>query len=120
MTGAYRRKPSATMRDRVVAGVLALVTIVLGLVDWMVMMTYVLHPLAHAFTKPSTWRLWDIIAGVVFTLTWLVLVYWCAYAYQRAVERHRLWQLFAKVTLVQVAVPAVAALIARIVTTLVV
>ena len=120
MTRAYSRKPTASTRARVLAAALTVVTIALGLLDWVVMMTFVLHPLTHAYTKPTSWRLWDNIAVVVFTLIWLVLVYWCAYAYQRAVERHRLWQLFAKVTLVQVAVPAVAALIARVVTTLVV
>jgi hypothetical protein len=108
MSSAYARKRSVSTRARVLAAALTLVTIVLGILDGMAFLSLVVHPLAHTYTKPLTWRLWDNITVIVFVITWLVLVYASAYAYQRAVERGTLWSLFAKVTAVQIVVPVLA------------
>ena len=111
---AYRKpgkyRPGAG--ERILAGALAGVTTALGLAAWLGLRTFVVRPLMQAAAKPLAWRWVDSASFVLLGLAWLVLVYVSAYAYQRAVERRRLWRLFARVTLFEMLIPGLAAGIA--------
>jgi hypothetical protein len=113
MTDVYSRKRQPTWRERLVAGLLTVVTAVLGLLDYVVLTSFVLHPLMWAFAAPFSWQLWDTVSVIVLILIWLVLVYMSAYFYQKAVTRNTLWRLFGTITLFQIVLPSVAAGIVR-------
>ena len=101
-TGKYQ--PS--IWARALAGALAAVTMMLGLAGWLAVRTFAVKPLVYVYVKPLAQRWFDEVSFVLLGFLWLILVYLSAHFYQKALERRRLWRLFAKVTLIQVLAPA--------------
>jgi hypothetical protein len=99
------RAPTASLWGRILAGALTVVTTVLGLVAWIALTTFVVHPIMWAYSAPLAQRWWDNVANILFALIWLASVYISGYFYQKAAARRTLWPLFAKVTLIEVLVP---------------
>ena len=107
MSYVYRDKRSLTWRQRLLVGVLLLVTAGLGLADWAALTSFAVHPLMVAYASSFAWHLWDTVSVILLILGWLVLVYLCAHFYQKALMRGRLWRLFGTVTAVQIALPLI-------------
>jgi hypothetical protein len=99
------RAAPASLWGRFLAGILTVVTTGLGLIAWIALTTFVAHPIMRAYSAPLAERWWDSVANILFALIWLASVYLTGYFYQRAAARRTLWQLFAKVTLIEVLVP---------------
>lgn len=78
----------------------------LGLAGWLAVRTFAVQPLLYVYVKPLAQRWFDEVSFVLLGFLWLILVYLSAHFYQKALERRRLWRLFAKVTLIQVLAPA--------------
>jgi hypothetical protein len=99
------RAAPASLWGRFLAGVLAVITAGLGLVAWIALTTFAVHPIMRAYSAPLAERWWDSVANILFALVWLASVYLSGYFYQKAAARRTLWPLFAKVTLIEVLVP---------------
>ena len=99
------RAATASLWGRLLAGALTVVTTGLGLVAWIALTTFVVHPIMRTYSAPLAERWWDNVANILFALIWLASVYLSGYFYQKAAARRTLWPLFAKVTLIEVLVP---------------
>jgi len=107
-----QRSAPPSLGGRFVAGILTVATAGLGLVAWIALTTFAVHPIMRAYSAPLAERWWDNVANILFALIWLASVYICNYLYQKAAARKTLWPLFAKVTLIEVLVPLLGAGIA--------
>jgi hypothetical protein len=99
------RAAPASLGGRLLAGALTIVTTGLGLIAWIALTTFAVHPIMRAYSAPLAERWWDSVANILFALIWLASVYLSGHFYQRAAARRTLWPLFAKVTLIEVLVP---------------
>jgi hypothetical protein len=105
MTHFSSRGAPASLWGRFLAGVLTVVTMGLGLVAWIALTTFAVHPIMRTYSAPLAERWWDSVANILFALIWLASVYLSGYFYQKAAARRTLWPLFAKVTLIELFVP---------------
>jgi hypothetical protein len=99
------RAAPASFWGRFLAGILTVVTTGLGLVAWIALTTFVVHPIMRTYSASLAERWWDNVANILFALIWLASVYISGYFYQKAAAHRTLWPLFAKVTLIEVLVP---------------